>query len=116
MVENNQLELKFAMAEKDKAELQAMNAKLEAKNDKLHEENRMLQRQLGKYQGIQVKISKVLFKLGALKVELIFDYCELELQDCKPVYMVVSDLQLDVMRNTLPLIFRIGLRHNTEHL
>ena len=43
-----ELELKFAMAKNDKAELQASNAKLEAKND-------MLQRQFGKYQGIQVK-------------------------------------------------------------
>ena len=62
-----ELELKFAMAKNDKAELQASNAKLEAKND-------MLQRQFGKYQGIQVrkvKISKVhakTCKLAALEL------------------------------------------------
>ena len=51
-----ELELKLTMAEKDKAELQA-------RIDKLHEENRMLQRQLGKYEGIQVKIFKISSKL-----------------------------------------------------
>ena len=43
-VSQHQLELKFAMVKKDKAELQASNAKLGA----------MLQRHLGKYEGIQV--------------------------------------------------------------